>query len=171
MEFTIERAGPELAPAILALLVECGRDMVAHGFDNWNPPPATVDSIRTEAVEETVLVASTRERLAGTVTLRRVPTHSYDDDVLGGTVRWVSDGPAMYLNRLAVHPSLQRCGLGERLLEAAAAEARDAGAASLRFDALEGYRELLEWYRRRGCEPRGHRAHSGKRFVVLERAL
>ena len=171
---TITRAGPDRAEAVLALLVECGREMSARGLRNWDPPPASAESIRAEAVDHVVLVALTGAGdLVGTVTLRGIATHEYEPDVRAERVRWgaTSGGPARYMNRLAVHPAWQRTGLGARLLAAAESEARDAGAAALRFDVLEANPALIRWYERRGCERRGRRRHGGKDFVVMEKRL
>ncbi len=172
-DVVIERAAPAQAEAILALLAECGRDMTAHGLRNWDPPPATVASIRAETMAEVVLVAlAPGGKLVGSATVRARPTHDYAADEAEGRVDWDAPGAsARYLNRLAVHPAWQRTGLGAELLAAAEAEARAAGAAALRFDVLEANTELVRWYERRGAEVRGRRRHSGLDFGVMEKRL
>ena len=172
-EVTIRAAGPELAGSVYALLLDCGRDMAARGFRNWDPPPATPESIEAETRAQTVLVALTGAGVVvGTATLRREPTHSYEEDERAGRVAWAAAGAAaLYLNRLAVAPQGQRSGLGAALLRAAEAEARARAAAALRCDVLADNPDLVEWYRRRGYLPRGRRAHGGKDFLVLEKPL
>ncbi len=171
-DVVIERARPEQAEAILALLVECGRDMTAHGLRNWDPPPASVPSIRAEIESDAVLVALARGgELVGSVTMRAHATHDYAADERAGRVRWVASAAARYMNRLATHPGWQRRGLGERLMAAAEAGARAAGAAALRFDVLAANEAVVRWYERRGCAVRGRRSHSGLEFVVMEKVL
>ena len=171
---TIARAVPADAAAILGLLVECGRDMSGRGLSNWDPPPASVESIRAETAAHVVLAARTRKgELVGAVTVRSAATHPYEPDIDAGRVRWGTppDTPARFMNRLAVRPTWQGTGLGERLLLAAEAEARGADAAALRFDVLAANPALIRWYERRGCAARGRRRHGGKDFVVMERVL
>jgi ribosomal protein S18 acetylase RimI-like enzyme len=170
---TTHRAAPEQAEAIHALLAACGRHMTEHGLRNWDPPPATPASIRAEIVGEIVLVALDEGgALVGTATVRSTPTHGYEPDEMEGRIAWGTPAaPARYLNRLAVHPAWQGTGLGARLLAAAEAEARAAGAAALRFDVLAANEAVIRWYERRGCGVRGRRRHSGKDFVVMEKVL
>ncbi len=169
----IERARPDQAEAILALLAACGRHMTAHGLRNWDPPPATVASIRAEIRSEVVLVAlAPGGELVGAVTVRALATHDYAADVAEGRVAWAAPAAAArYMNRLAVEPARQGTGLGARVMAAAEAEARAAGAAALRFDVLAANDPVIRWYERRGCAVRGRRRHSGLEFVVMEKGL
>ncbi len=169
----IERARPEQADAILALLAACGRHMTARGLRNWDPPPATVASIRAEIQAEVVLAAlAPGGEVVGAVTVRALATHDYAPDVADGRVTWGAPAAAArYMNRLAVDPARQGTGLGAQLMAAAEAGARAAGAAALRFDVLAANPDLISWYERRGCAVRGRRRHSGLAFAVMEKLL
>ena len=61
-----------------------------------------------------------------------------------GTCRLLFRGRVARLGRLVVAPELRRNGLGERILDAAAAVSRDAGATSIELHAQTYARELYE---------------------------
>ncbi len=68
-----------------------------------------------------------------------------------GCVALESASPEIcYLERLAVHPDVQRQGLGARLVEHALAEARSLGAERVSVGIIAAHTELVEWYRRLG---------------------
>lgn len=107
------------------------------------------------------------------------------DGVLIGcvSVRDLGEGGA-YLGLLTVDPGAQAGGLGRRLLEAAEADARAAGAMRMEMTVIRQRPELIAWYERRGYAVTGERRpfpHGDPRFglprtpdlefVVLERAL
>jgi GNAT superfamily N-acetyltransferase len=171
---TVERAGPDAAESVYALLAACGRAMAAKGFANWNPPPTSVERLRADAAHAVLLVARTAHgAVVGTALLAPAPARPYDGDVRAGRVRWhAPDGVrACYVNRLAVHPAWQGRGAARQLLDAVAAHARAAGASVVRFDALAEHAGLNAWYARLGCRPCGTRPHSGRQFAVFEKAL
>ena len=175
----VTRAGPELAESIYVLIAECGRELAASGFDNWTPPPVSVETLRESAARDVVLVASsaatgrTRDELFGTITLADRPAHPFDVQCREGDVKWNAppDALAWYMSRLAVRPGWQQRGIGLELLTVAEGYARKHGVAALRLDALAANERLTRWYRRIGYVRCGHRTHSGWEFDVLERLL
>ncbi|HYW31605.1 MAG TPA: GNAT family N-acetyltransferase [Gemmatimonas sp.] len=85
---------------------------------------------------------------------------AYHDDALVGTVTVAApyafpDGyPALARTatfyQLAVLPTYQRRGLGERLLDLAESQVRAAGLSEIAIDTSDRATDLIEWYVRRG---------------------
>lgn len=73
--------------------------------------------------DATVLdAARIRERMA------QGPVWVVEDETLLGTLSAVRDDRGLYVRGMAVHPSARRRGIGQQLLSAAEAHARDIGA-------------------------------------------
>lgn len=69
---------------------------------------------------------------------------------LGGCVYVEPRADRAYLGLLSVHPARQRSGLGKRLMDAAEAHARDAGARYMDLRIVDLRQELPEFYQRLG---------------------
>ena len=90
-------------------------------------------------------------------------------DELVGTCRLVFVGSTVQFSRLAVRPSARRQGIATRLLEAADAETRTAGANRLVLHAQTYARRLYELA---GYEPRGRPfTEAGIEHVAMEKRL
>lgn len=86
-----------------------------------------------------------------------------DDDALVGCVLVIDKGKrdgahVSYLGMLTVRPDLQAAGLGKRLLSAAEQHARSFGATWMEMTVINGRRELIAWYARRGYRDTGREA-------------
>lgn len=79
--------------------------------------------------------------------------------------------PALYLNRLAVDPTLQGSGIGGWCLEQIERLARDRGTRAIRCDVLTANTRLRRLYEQFGYEARGERAHSEWHFTCYERVI
>ena len=82
-----------------------------------------------------------------------------------------STAPALYLNRLAVDPSLQGGGIGGWCLEQIERLGRERGARAIRCDVLTANARFRRLYERLGYDARGERSHSGWRFTCYERVI
>ena len=98
----------------------------------------------------------------------------HSEGVWIGVVLWTPEDDALYLGRLAVLPAWRGRGLAGRLLEAAEAETRRRGFASLRLQVrLELPRNRL-LFARRGFVQTGVRSHPGHpepTIAVMEKAM
>ena len=164
--FLLRRAAADDVPALHALLVAAGRHLAAQGFTNWDPP-YPIERLAADVARRVVHGAWDGGEAVATFTLAPVPPRPYEPHI-----RWLDpDAPAQYLNRLAIHPSRQRAGLGRWCLAAIDAMARDEGAVAVRCDVLFANRGVRDFYERHGYEFRGERAHGGRMFASYERVL
>lgn len=63
---------------------------------------------------------------------------------------WTDNEPALYLSTLAVLKEYQNKGFGSLLLSAVEEEAKSKGLNKIRFDSVQNYEELNQFYIRRG---------------------
>jgi|SRR5271157_2336580 len=150
MDITLERATIEVAEAILNLQV-LAYQQEAVLYNNYAIPPLlqSLQSLKEEFQTQTFLVA----RLNGEVV---------------GSVRAVCRDGRCHIGRLIVHPSLQRRGLGSRLLAAIETAFPEA----LRYELFTGQRSEgnLRLYKRLGYrEFKREQAAPGLQIVFLEK--
>jgi ribosomal protein S18 acetylase RimI-like enzyme len=160
--FVLRRARPDDAVAVHALLATAGEALGRQGFRNWLSP-YPVDRILHDIDVRDVFVVEDRSELAATFTLGREAIPPYVPEP------WpVPTLEALYLNRLAVHPSRQGEGLGSWCMTRIAEHTRVAGAAAVRCDVLAANRVLCAFYERHGYVERGRRSRSGFEFACYE---
>ncbi|KAA0940898.1 MULTISPECIES: GNAT family N-acetyltransferase [Streptomyces] len=137
MSVTISAATEQDAEQILKLQFLCYQSEAAlYGDYSIEPLTQSLDSLKAELADSTVLVARLGDEVVASV------RGAVDTD---GTAR---------IDKLIVHPRMQRHGLGGRLLDAVEARlAATAGAKS--FQLFTGHRSdrNLRLYRKHGYEP------------------
>ena len=172
--FTLREAGLADHPAVAALVNGAYRGESSRA--GWANEADYIDGERT-SVE--ALAAEAAESPDGVLLLAQAP------DGLIGCVRIDPAGEGVwYLGMLTVDPTLQRGGLGRRLLEAAEQAAQTRGARRIRMTVVNLRTALIAWYERRGYRRTSEeiafpyedaRFGTPRRpdlaFVVLERAL
>ncbi|MGW2345234.1 GNAT family N-acetyltransferase [Streptomyces sp. NPDC001661] len=137
MSVTISAATEADAEQILKLQYLCYQsEAQLYGDYSIEPLTQSLDSVRAELTRGTVLVARLGDEVVASVR---------------GTVD--ADGTA-HINKLIVHPRMQRHGLGGRLLAAVETELGAAGTAK-RFQLFTGHRSdhNLRLYRQHGYAP------------------
>ena len=158
----LRRARPEDAPAVQTLLAAAGEALARQGFRNWLPP-RPVERVLEDIEHRDVFVVEDGSTLVATYTLGRDALPPYAPEP------WpVSGLEALYLNRLAVHPSRQGEGLGSWCLARIAEHCRATGWAAVRCDVLAANADLCAFYERHGYVERGRRSRSGFEFASYE---
>lgn len=156
--------------AMTALLHRAYRPLAAAGMRflaSWQD--AGVTRSRATGVGKWTLVAcrgpGTAGEVVGCITIRNAtcdnPCEHY------------RRAGAMIMGQFAVEPSLQRSGLGSRLLSKAEALAVELGAVELLLDTSEHAAELIAFYTRRRYEPVGHTRWESVNYrsIVMRRSL
>jgi len=147
---THRRAAPAQVEPLHAILVACGRDLATRfGQHHWDPAYA-IDKLRVDAATREVHGVFDDGRLIGTFTVGPEPLPDYPRSY------WSPVEPALYLNRLAIHPSLQGHGLGRAAMALVEDLARAQGARAVRLDAVAAHAPLCAFYRAlgyRACGP------------------
>lgn len=165
----LRRATPADAAALFALMAAAADRLAARGYGNWLPHyPA--DRIAADTVERDVWAVHAARApgapLVAVFMLGAAPKTPYAPGA------WPDrDAPAIYLNRIAVHPAWQGRGVASWCLARADALARAAGASVIRCDVLAANTGLRGFYERHGYVKRGARTHSGWEFACYEKGV
>ncbi|WAU80811.1 GNAT family N-acetyltransferase [Streptomyces sp. Qhu-G9] len=137
MSVTISAATEQDAEQILKLQFLCYQSEAAlYGDYSIEPLTQPLDSLKAELADGTVLVA----RLG--------------DEVVASVRATVDTDGTAKINKLIVHPRMQRHGLGGRLLDAIEAKVAE-GSGAKSFQLFSGHRSEhnLRLYRKHGYEP------------------
>ena len=174
-DISLQQAQPADAEQVFQLMVDAGRDLHAsRGFDNSDPPPITLEQLRSDTLQRMVLMARSRSgQLAGTITLGESYPYPFEPDLEAGRFTFVApaDAAAVYVNRLAIAPTFQGEGLGRYLMEVADDEARRRHAHAVRLECNHDNAPLVEWYRKLGFSLRGRRTRGPRELAILEKVL
>lgn len=147
----IRRATTDDAPAIHALLVECGKSLSVSGFDNWNPP-APMSRVEADIAEREVYVMEDQGELIASVAIAQ-------------------EGKTMHMYRLAVKPARQGRGTGAWLTGIVHERARELGCTTIRLDALMTNPSVIAFYQRAGYQIMSELERDGWRFARMEKTL
>ena len=141
MGFVATKRGPDNIDDLYALIVACGEDMWRRlGLDHWKPP-IPIEMFREYARTKEVFAVHDGDVLVGTFTIGFDAPEPYPPS------RWTDDAhKAIYLNKLAVRPNLQKKGLGRWCMSEIERLAAARGCQALRFDALTRNVPLLGFY-------------------------
>jgi GNAT superfamily N-acetyltransferase len=150
---------------LTALLHAAYASLAAQGW-NFTAVDQSVDVTRERLTGAQGFVAELEGRLVGTVAVRgpKPPGEAYIADP--PPPLYTTPGTAI-LAQLAVHPDCRGEGLGERLMTAAEAWARDQGFVQLALDTAEPAQALRRRYERRGYATVGRIQWQGKTYVSV----
>jgi GNAT superfamily N-acetyltransferase len=150
---------------LTALLHAAYASLAAQGW-NFTAVDQSVAMTRERLAEAQGFVAERDGRLVGTVAVRgpKPPGEAYIADP--PPPLYTTPGTAI-LAQLAVHPDCRGEGLGERLMTAAEAWARDQGFVQLALDTAEPAEALRRRYERRGYATVGRIQWQGKTYVSV----
>jgi GNAT superfamily N-acetyltransferase len=150
---------------LTALLHASYASLAAQGW-NFTAVDQPVDVTRDRLAGAQGFVAELDGRLVGTVAVRgpKPPGEAYIADP--PPPLYTTPGTAI-LSQLAVHPDCRGLGLGERLIDAAEAWAREQGFTQLALDTAEPAVALRRRYERRGYVTAGSVQWQGKTYVSV----
>lgn len=147
------RLTPSDAPEAADLLHAAHAWNLGHGFNFW-AATAGVEEVRRTLARHLGLGLHAGGQLIAMAVLRR-------------------DGEGTHLSNLAVHPAMQGCGLGRRLVREAEELARRLGVRELLLDTPADHPWLPAYYRRLGYREYGVARFPGRRYVsvLMRKAL
>ncbi len=148
-EFAIRAAEPADAPAIAACVDTA---YAAYVPRLGKPPGPMLDDYAEVIARHQAFVIARDAAVAGVLVLKR-------------------KGDGLLLDNVAVHPDCQGRGLGRRLIDFAAAEARRQGYAALDRYTHEMMTENIALYRALGCAESGRRVEHGYARLSMRKRL
>jgi len=141
--YTLRRACPAEAPAVLSLLGEVAAWLHERGSDQWSTWRTWPQKMAPSFEEGNVWLLQRAGELSGTITMeeRADPDFWTLDDMADS---------AAYLSKMAVRRDAAGAGLGDLLVWWARDRAHRSGIGRLRLDAWRSNQALHAYYRERG---------------------
>ncbi len=168
MELRFAIAAEPDAPTLAALHRAASEDLTrrfGHGF--WSSPPterSLLVELRRPKFSHT-LIAHSGSRLAGTLRLATKKPWAIDTAYFTAATR------PLYLAGMAVHPDLQRLGVGRLLIQEAEAHARAWPADAIRLDAFDNAAGAGPFYAKCGYREVAHVIYKKDPLVYFELVL
>ena len=149
------------------VLDRCRSALRARGIDQWDEVYPTRDTLAEDIQSARLFVALVGAECHGVVALdsRQEPEYA--------SLPWRTGEPALVVHRLCVDPTVQRRGLGRRLMDFVETYGREKGYAGIRLDAYTGNPDSITFYRQRGYREVGQVFFPRRPlpFVCFERSL
>jgi ribosomal protein S18 acetylase RimI-like enzyme len=166
VELTFEQASPDDCEKLHAILTAAGLDMQQRwGLSHW-VPAYPLSLLRAAADAGRVYLVRSETNLVGTYTVGRDAPDYVPSDA------WSAAGdPALYVTRLAVHPTYQGTGIGRVCMRHIENEARREHLRAVRLDASAEHELLLRFYRDQGYQQRGRFQAYGTELVCFEKTV
>jgi GNAT superfamily N-acetyltransferase len=150
------------AAEIAALRTAVAADLTGrHGRGHWSYGASEAGVLRGIQTSR-VIVAKRRGKIAGTLRLATKKPWAIDVRYFAAVER------PFYLLDMAVHPKLQRQGIGSLLLDAASETVREWPAGAIRLDAYDHAAGAGEFYRKRGYREVGRAVYRGVPLLYFE---
>lgn len=165
MNLSVTTATDADAPAIASLRTTVAEYLTLHyGRGHWSSS-ATERGVLGGIRASCVLVARDDTGIVATLQLGAKKPWAIDP------AYFVAVRRPLYLTAMAVHPSVQRQGLGRRLLEEAEAVAKAWPADAIRLDAYDGGPGAGAFYAKCGFREAGRVTYRGVPLVYFERLV
>ena len=163
MSFEIRTVTETEITAAGKIYTACSHAMNQKGLFNWTPEYPTQKEAERDQRAGALYGAFDGKVLMGVVTLDNTPAPEY------ATVSWgIQSGAALYIHRLAVHPSYQRRGLAKKLITFAEKQAQKMAASAVRIDSFSGNHRAVLTYEKLGFVKRGEIYYRNKDPRVRE---
>jgi GNAT superfamily N-acetyltransferase len=164
MNLSYKQVNPEEVDALHDILRLCGQDMKDRlGLSHW-VPPYPFDAMRRSAQERQVYAVWLDTCVVATFTIGTQPPPYYHT-LPGVWESWdASIRLAMYVNRLAVLPSLQGQGIGTWCMHMIERISLQQSCEAIRLDAYDKHSGLHIFYTRLGYNNRGSFTFFMKRY-------
>jgi GNAT superfamily N-acetyltransferase len=168
MKLAFAIAAASDAPELAALHAAASEDLTQRfGPGFWSSPPSErgiLANMRKPKFSQT-LVARSNRRIVGTLRLATKKPWAID------TAYFTAAAKPLYLTGMAVHPDLQRKGIGRQLLKEAAVQAKAWPADAIRLDAFDAAAGAGPFYAKCGYREVAHVIYKKDPLIYFELIL
>mgnify|MGYP005843381563 CR=1 FL=1 len=153
----IRKADVSSIDDIMILIGDCINNMRIKGIYQWNEEYPNKDVFLNDISCNTLYILWDNDSLIGIVVLNEVPSPGYE------RINWKDiRGRALFVHRLAVHPSFQGKGYAKALMDFTEEYAKMNGYSSIRLDAYTGNHRAMKLYELRGYSDNGQVCFEGR---------
>lgn len=163
---TYEKAQSEQLEEIMALYETVKEDLIKQGIDQWDEAYPVRGDIIEDIRNKEMYIVRLGNTLAAAYTINRTQDNAYKFGSFKD-----QKGEYVVLHRLCVLPALQHMGLAGRVMEHIEAEAKKAGASSVRLDVFTKNPRAMALYERMGYTYAGDAYWRKGKFHLLEKLL
>jgi ribosomal protein S18 acetylase RimI-like enzyme len=143
----IERAALSAALGVMQVITLCVAHMRAQGIYQWDEIYPNLQVVEEGARSGSLFVIRQEGGCVASVCLNELQPEQYR------SLPWrCTQGRALVIHRLCVHPEWQRRGAGRHLMDFTESFAREHGFSGLRLDCYTGNPRALALYERRGYQ-------------------
>ena len=164
----IQLANLNQCDEIYALLKACGQSMRDEGIMQWNENYPLKSHVISDIEREAMYCLIDDRQILGIVVIDENQSPEYT------TVAWEFHAePILVVHRFAVLPSIQKGGIGSKLMNFAENYGKENGYQSIRLDAYAGNARTLRFYHKRAYKKVGevNFAYRTLHFDCLEKKL
>lgn len=135
---------------IITITKACAAKMIGEGIFQWNDTYPNREAFQTDLARGELFVLIDNNKVCGCITISSVKDTEYND------ILWkTEDKDAIYIHRLAIHPSAQHQGNAKRLMDFAENYAREHNAPAVRLDTFSKNERNQRFYEARGYRKLG----------------
>lgn len=143
----IDRATIDNIPEILELVQKVIEEMNSNDITQWNDQYPPLEIFSNDIEKDTLYVMRDDEKIIGIIVLSDEQDKEYEP------VKWTDKaGKFLIVHRLAVHPSWQRKGVAEKLMDFTEQFAKENGFTSIRIDTFSRNPRMLAFIQKRQYE-------------------
>jgi len=133
--------------SILDITKSCAQHMIKNGIFQWNETYPDRESFIQDVEKSELYVSCRNDKIIACISLCNEMDSVYSE------VKWVTENKQnLYIHRLAVHPNLQKDGVGRSLMDFAENFATKNKYISIRLDTFSQNKRNLKFYESRGYQ-------------------
>lgn len=133
--------------SIMKIIRLCADHMISNNILQWNNLYPNKEIIQKDIEHKEMLVYETKNEIIGCIVISETKDKEYE------SVKWLENNDScIYIHRLAVNPTFQNSGIGNKLMEHAENYARKKQLTSVRLDTFSKNIKNQKFYEKRGYE-------------------
>ena len=149
MKYIVRKCSSQDAQQAIKLVKECAQWLSNQGLEHWNN--YYTDALVSKKFAEGIVYGIDDEtELISIVSLSENAASYYDQTDFDNFADQLA--PALYMSMLAVRPDYQNAGIASSLIEYAEEQCRRNGIKYIRLDVIREYKQLNDFYRKRGYQ-------------------
>ncbi len=130
---------------VYSITKNCANHLIKNGIIQWSSNYPSIKILKNDIVLNQLWKLEEAGKIIGIIVLTE------EEDLAYASVKWLTKkGKNLYVHRLAVHPTFQAMGYGQKLMDFAEAYAKKNKYVSIRLDTFSENERNQKFYEHRG---------------------